>query len=111
MLGVIRDGILVLYNYREAILFFFVTICGLGIYSIKQTIYRELEGGIKLAAILGIGSIILCVYSYILIFLSHFWLFLLLPGSYAILFFAVFVLLKGLWSGDIKVSVNISILI
>jgi len=111
MLNIIWDGASILYAYREAILVFLITLFGLGFYSIQRTINHELSGEIKLLAIPGIGSIVLCVSSYVLIWLSHFWPFLLQTGSNAILFFAIFVLIKGLWLGDIKVPKEIQFVV
>jgi len=58
-----------------------------------------------------VGSVILCVISYVLVLLSHFWPFILRPGSFAILFFALFVLLKGFWLGEIKIAYDIRVAI
>ena len=111
MLSIMLDGLFVLYTYKEAILAFFVTVLGLGVFSVKYAIKEEWESGIEWAMALGIGSVVLCFYAFLLVFVSHFFPFLLKPGGYAILFFALFVLLQALWSGGIKVTHNTFIII
>ncbi len=103
MLNIVHDGILSLYTYKEALLFFSITVLGLGVFFLKHTMVITTEG-ISLTAAIGIGSVILCLLSFGLVILSHFLPFLLQPGSYAIFSFGFFALIRSLYLGKIKVS-------
>ena len=92
-MNIIVDGFSILYEYKEALIVFFISILGFGLLATKNIPSLEQRPGIRYLAAFSIGTVILSVVAYILIFLSHFWPFLLLPGGYAILFFAVIILL------------------
>ncbi len=111
MWSIFRDGLFILDIYKEGIAFFFVAILGYGFLTIKHLTPGEMDTRIKLLAALGVGSIVLCVLTGTVILLAHFWPPLLRPGSLAILLFAIFVLLKGLWSGELRVDFDIRIIL
>lgn len=102
MVNILRDGIFILYTYKEAVLFYGITVLGLGIFSIKQITDETMKVGISLTAALVLGSVILCISSYGLVLLSHFLPFLLIPGGYVIFAFSFFILLQSLYMGEIK---------
>jgi hypothetical protein len=103
MFTVFLDGASVFFEFIAGILFFLVAIFGLGFISIKTNRY-EAGWKVNLLAAFSVGSVVLCVVSYFLVLLSHSWPFLLQPGSFIILFFAILVLLRGIWLKEIKIT-------
>lgn len=104
MVNTIRNGLLILYTYKEAILFYCVTALGLGIFAFKQFTDDMMEGEISLTGAFGFGTLILCLTSYGLVILSHFFSYLLRFGSYAILAFGLFALLQSIYLGELKLA-------
>ena len=89
MLSIMLDGISIMNAYLEGIVIFFITVFGLGFFIIKHVTNDEVDSGIKLLASFSVGSIVLCIISYILILAAHFLPFLLRPGGFAVLFFGL----------------------
>jgi len=110
MLDIIADGLSVLYTYKEAVIVFFITTFGIGFFSTSIIVDREVDVNIRIMASFGVGSILLCLVSFVFIVLSHFFGFLLQFGSYATLLFAVIILLKGFWSGEFQKAYTINTL-
>lgn len=108
-MNVFLDGIYIVLKYIGALSLLLMVILGLGLFSIRHNINQEINPGIKLLAALGVGIVVLCVVSYVLVALSHFWPFLLQPGSYIILFFAILVLLQGIWSREVGFACDIRV--
>jgi len=111
MLNIMLNGMSILNTYKEGVVVFFIAIFGLGFFIIKHITNDEMDPVIKLLAGFSVGSIALCVISYIIILLAHFWPFLLQPGSFVVLFFAIFPLLKGIWSGELKPFYDIRLIV
>jgi hypothetical protein len=93
-------------SYKEGIAIFCFATIGMGYFIGKQTLNHELDSRIRLLLYFCLGSIPLCAACYVLFLLGHFWPWVLYPGSYLILFFSISVLIKGLWTGDIKIAWN-----
>ena len=103
---VLLDGLSIIVKYQEAMLIFFITVLGLGYFSIKNALLPKLGNGLTLLAGFCLGSAVLSVLSYILVLLSHFLPVLLYLGSYAIFFFSTIVLIRGFWLGELKLLVT-----
>ena len=111
-MNILADGISVFYEYKAAIIVFLISVLGFGLLATKHVPSWKQTPGIKYIAALSIGSVVLSVITYILIFFSHFWPFLLRPGSYAILFFALFIVLREFHWGEFRIGSHVySILI
>jgi hypothetical protein len=110
-MNILIDGILIFLKYSGEIFVFFVAVLGLGFFSIKYTLTNELNPKIRLLAAFSIGSVVLSVITYALVVLSHFWPFLLRPGSFIILFFSILVLSRGIWSKEIKIDFDILVVL
>ncbi len=107
MLNSMLDGLFILNSYKEGIIAFLITGFGLGHFIIKYGMNNnEMDSGIKFLASFSVGSIALCVISYILAWMAHFLPFLLRPGSFVVLLFAIFVIIKGIWLGEFKIARN-----
>ena len=102
MLSVIADGLSVLYIYKEAIVVFFVTVFGIGFFSTGIVVDRAIDIKIRLLASFCVGSILLCLISFGFIVLFHYFGFPLKFGSYVLLLFAIFILVKGFLSGEFR---------
>lgn len=102
MMNFILDGLFIFSQYWEVLFIFAISVFGLGWFFINSCWSFEEDYGTKLVASFSIGVVVLCLTSFVLMVLSYFLPFLLRPGSYAILFFAIFVSLKGLLRGEIK---------
>jgi len=102
MLSVVTDGLSVLYIYKEAIIAFFITVFGVGFFSTGVIVHRQVDVRIRILASFSVGSILLCLISFVSIILFHFWGLPLRFGGHALLLFSIFVLLKGFWSGEFK---------
>lgn len=102
MISVIQDGLFVFDKYWEVLFIFAASTFGLGWFFTNSCLSNEDSNGTKVAASISIGVVVLCLTSFLLMVLSYFLPFLLRPGSYAILFFAIFASLKGLLRGEIK---------
>ncbi len=111
MLNIMVDGLSVLYLYKEGVLFFFATTLGYGFLTIKYATDHEMDARLKWLAALGVGSIVLCVISCAVVLLGYFWPSLLRPASFVILFFGIFILLKGFWSGELKMAFDTRLVI
>jgi hypothetical protein len=110
MWNIILDGLFIFIKYIGEITVFFVCIFGLGYFLIRQLTNKELDPILIFFASFGIGSISLCVISYILILIGSIWPALLRTGSMAVLLLAGFLLLKNFVSNEIKVAFNIQII-
>jgi hypothetical protein len=106
MLNIMLDGISILNAYKGGIIIFFIAAFGFGIFIAKRITNDPMDPAIKLLAGFSMGSIALCVVSYMLIVLAHFFPSLLLPGAFTVLFFATFTILKEIRSGWIKAACN-----
>jgi hypothetical protein len=106
MLNIMLDGLFILNVYKTGIAVFFVTGFGLGFFIIRHLTNDEMDPGIKLLASISIGGIALCVISYILVWVAHLLPFLLRPASFLVLFFALFVIIRGIWLGEFKKVFN-----
>jgi len=102
MLGVIKDGLFVFYEYGEAIIAFLVTLFGIGYYLTGFVVDRGTDVKIKVLASFGFGCIFLSLIAFVLIIMSYLWGFPLRVGSLAILISAIIILVGGLWSGEFK---------
>jgi len=110
MFDILADGISILNLYKYGILLFCIAATGMGYFTVKQTISHQIDTRIKWLMYFCTGSITLCAACYLLFFLGYFWHGLLQPGSYLILFFSIFVLIRGLWTGDIKITGDVYLL-
>lgn len=106
MLNVIRDGLFVFHENIWVVTAFFVTVVGIGYYSIGFVTNRQLDIKIKLLASFGVGCILLSLISFIFIIMSHLWDIPLQIGGYATLLFAIYALLKSFLSGEFKYIYN-----
>jgi len=106
MLNILLDGISILNTYKVGIIVFFIAIFGFGLLAIKYIATEELDSGVVLLSSFSLGSIVLSIVSYALILLSHFWPSVLHIGSFAILIFAIFILITKFWSGEFKAIYN-----
>ena len=104
MFNILWDGLSILNSYKEGIVVFYITATGLGYLTIKQAFRNEADARIRPLAYLCIGSITLCIACFILFSLAYFWHSLLRPGGYLIFLVSSFVLIRGLWKGDIKIT-------
>ena len=104
MFDILADGIFILNSYKYGIVVFCIAAIGLGYFTVKQSINHSIDTRIRWLMYFCTGSITLCAACYLLFFLGYFWHWLLQPGSYLILFFSIFVLIRGLWIGDIKIT-------
>ncbi len=93
MLNIMLDGWLILNEYLAGIVVFFITIYGLGTFILRQSKTVSIDPLIKILAKFSLGSIGLCVLSYLLAWLAHFLPFLLRPGSFLVLLFSVFMII------------------
>lgn len=106
MFNSLLDGLFILNTYKEGIIVFLVTGFGLGHFILKYGMDHEIDPGIKFLASFSVGSIALCVLTYMLAWGTHFWPTLLRPGSFLIFIFALFVILQGIWLGEFKKVCN-----
>ncbi len=104
MSNILLDGVSILNLYKEGIFVFCIASIGMGYFTIKHTLNNDIAPRIRLLIYFCIGSIALCAACYILFWLAYFWQGLLRSGGYLILFFSIFILIKGLWIGDIKIA-------
>lgn len=102
MPNIISDGFYIFHEYWEIVLVFLVTIFGIGFYSTGIVLKRASNLKLRILASLGVGGILLGLISFVLIVASHFWEGTLQFGSYGIFIFAVFVLIKEIWTGNFK---------
>ena len=107
MFNILTDGISILNSSKYGIVVFYITAIGMGYFTVKQVINREINTKVSLPLYICIGSITLCVACYALFLLAYFWHWVLQPGSYLIFFFSIFVLIRGLLTGDIKLGWDI----
>jgi hypothetical protein len=107
MVSILLDGLSILDKYLGGIIIFFIGIYGFGLRASKFLIHWQEDRRIQLFAAFGVGAACLCVAAFFIVFLSHFWPFLLQPGSYAILLIAGYSMFKELrectWS-NIKIA-------
>ena len=106
MWNIILDGLFIFNEYKVGILIFFVCIFGLGFFQVSLLANTKLDAKLGVFASLGIGSINLCIISYLLVVAAHFWPRLLQAGSFAVLLLAGFLPLKVLISEKKKISFN-----
>lgn len=106
MLNIILDGWSVLIFYKAGIAVFIVAAFGFGHFFMKQIVDEEMENGINLFANFSIGSVVLCIISYALVWVAHFLPFLLYPASLAVLIFGIFFTVKGIWLDKSKMIVQ-----
>ena len=102
MLSIISDGFYIFHEYWEIVLAFLITIIGIGFYSTGIVLKRAPNLRLRILASLGVGSILLGLISFALIVASRFWGRTLQFGSYGILIFAVFFLIKEIWAGNFE---------
>ena len=104
MLHIFLDGLSVLWVYKVGILIFLIAVYGFGFFTIRSVTNGGMNAGIESLAAISVGIVPLCVITYAMILVTSLWHSLLWPGSVAILFLAIFVLVKGLWSREVKIS-------
>jgi hypothetical protein len=110
MLNIFLDGLAVFWTYKVGIFIFLIAVFGFGFFTIKSVTNGGMNTGIELLAAISVGIIPLCVISYALILLTRLWHSFLWLGSLAILFIAILILLKGFWSGEIKIPSDARVL-
>jgi hypothetical protein len=108
-MNVLQDGISVLLTYTREILFLFISILGLGYFSIRRISNNKINSNIKLLIAFSSGSVILCLLSFVLVVVSHYFPVLLQPGSYLILLFSILALLQGIVSKELLIPRRIHI--
>jgi hypothetical protein len=111
MLTIIQDGWSIFFEYKEGIFLFLITMLGFGFFSTNYIHDFGTDIGLSWLATFSIGSVALCLISYALVVLSHHWPLLLIPGSYAILCFSIFILSKEIYTGKIKIVYDLRVFI
>ena len=87
---VLLDGLFVLNLYKEEIAIFFISVLGAGLWITRFLLLKKEDDGlIRLPMALGLGSLILVLSAFFVIFLGRLWHPLLLFGAFTILFLAV----------------------
>lgn len=92
------NGFAILAQYKEALLLFGLTTFGLGLFVVRALRLEKFETGPGWLACFPLGSLLLVVCSYLLAVAAHFWPFVLLPGSFALVFLASANILRHLWT-------------
>ena len=98
----LSDGLAILNQYKEALLVFFLTTFGLGLFVARILKLEKFLSGIGLLACFGLGSLLLVVASYLLAILAHFWPFVLAPGSFLVVLLAAAVIAQQILTHKIS---------
>ncbi|HSM72202.1 MAG TPA: hypothetical protein VK851_11725 [Anaerolineales bacterium] len=111
MVTIIADGLSTLYVYKASVIVFFITVFGIGFYSIGLFVNHEIDVKERMLISIGVGSILVGLIFFPIIVLSSFVGFALQVGGYAILLFAVFALLKCFWAGEFMMARSIHVFV
>ncbi len=106
MWNIILDGLFIFNEYKLGIILFLVCVFGLGFFQVNLLTNNKMDAKLGLFASLGFGSINLCIISYLLVVVAHFWPRLFQPGSFAVLLLAGLLPLKVLIFEKKKISFN-----
>ena len=102
----LSDGFAILNQYKEALLVFFLTTFGLGLFVARMLKLDKFLSGIGLLACFGLGSLLLVVASYLLAILAQFWPFALAPGSFLFVLLAAAVIIHQILTHKISLRFN-----
>ena len=110
MWNIILDGLFILNEYKWGVFIFLVSVFCLGFFQIRQLTNDKLDPEFNLLASFGIGSINLCILSYILVLFAYFWPPLLQIGSWAILLLLGYISLRLIILNKLKPIFNFQLI-